>query len=89
MARLNLKVTPKASRNAISGWRGDTLRLSVTAAPEKGKANQAVITLLAEALDLPRSSLCIVRGETASTKIVEIGGLDETEMFRRLGKPVT
>lgn len=87
--RLNLKVAPKSSRNAVTGWTGDTLKLSVTTAPEKGKANQRVIEVLAQALDVPRSSISIVRGETAATKQVEIAQLSETEVFARLHKPVT
>ena len=86
--RLNLKVAPKSSRNAITGWMGDTLKLSVTTVPEKGKANQMVIDVLAEALDVSRSSISIVRGETAATKLVEIIQLTEAEIFRRLNKPV-
>jgi uncharacterized protein len=87
--RLTLKVAPKSSRNAVTGWMGDTLKLSVTTAPEKGKANQMVIEVLAQALDVSRSSISIVRGETASTKLVEIAQLTEAEVFTRLHKPLT
>lgn len=86
-AKLNLKVSPKSSRNAITGWMGDTLKLSVTAAPEKGKANQAVIDVLAAVLDLPRSNIDIVRGGTTAQKQVEVSGLAEGEILRRLHKP--
>jgi uncharacterized protein (TIGR00251 family) len=88
-ARLHLKVAPKSSRNAVTGWMGDTLKLSVTVAPEKGKANQAVIDVLAQALDVPRSAIRIVRGETSPAKTVEISGLAEGEILRRLNKPAT
>jgi len=87
--RLNLKVAPKSSRNAVTGWMGDTLKLSVTTAPEKGKANQMVIDVLAQALNVSRSSISIVRGETAATKLVEITHLGEAEVFTRLHKPLT
>jgi len=53
VTRLRLRVSPKAKRNAVQGLRGDALKMSVTAAPERGRANDAVIALLAEALDLP------------------------------------
>ncbi|MDP3858965.1 MAG: DUF167 domain-containing protein [Stagnimonas sp.] len=82
--RLPLKVAPKASRNAINGWMGETLKVSVTVAPEKGKANQAVIELLAEALRLPKSAVRIVRGETSTSKLAEIEGIDELELRRKL-----
>ena len=85
--RLQLKVTPKGGRNAINGWMGATLKLSVTAAPEKGKANQAVIELLADVLHLPKSAFTILRGDTSAQKLVEIKGLDEGEVLRRLQYP--
>ncbi len=84
--RLPVKVAPKAARNALTGWMGDTLKISVTTAPEKGKANQAVIGLLADALQLPKSALAVVRGQTSPQKLIEIHGLDEPEVWRRLGR---
>ncbi len=81
---LQLKVAPKAARNAITGWMGDTLKLSVTAAPEKGKANEAVIDLLAKALDVPRSSIAVVRGQTSQQKLVAVQGFDDAQLRRRL-----
>lgn len=82
--RLDLKVSPKASRNAITGWMGEVLKVSVTAAPEKGKANEAVEALLAEALGLARSAVTVVAGQTSKQKRVEIAGLDADEVRRRL-----
>ncbi|ROH90973.1 DUF167 domain-containing protein [Stagnimonas aquatica] len=84
--RLPLKVAPKASRNAVTGWMGETLKLSVTVAPEKGKANQAVVDLLCEVLHLPKSAVRIVRGETSTSKLAEIDGLDAQELHRRLSR---
>ena len=86
MAKLQLKVSPKASRDAVSGWMGDTLKVSVTAVPERGKANEAVIELLAGALGLPKSRIRVLRGETQPNKLVEVDGLDDTELRRRLGQ---
>ncbi|AXQ31431.1 DUF167 domain-containing protein [Solimonas sp. K1W22B-7] len=83
-ARLQLKVSPKASRDAVTGWMGETLKVSVTAVPEKGKANQAVIALLSEALGVPRSRIRVLRGETQAGKLLEIEGLDQAELLRRL-----
>jgi uncharacterized protein YggU (UPF0235/DUF167 family) len=82
--KLPVKVSPKASRDRIQGWLGDALKLSVTAAPERGRANAAVEELLAEALSLPVSRVKVVAGHTASRKLVEIAGLDEAELRRRL-----
>ncbi|HVE42527.1 MAG TPA: DUF167 domain-containing protein [Planctomycetota bacterium] len=71
---LPLKVVPKASRNRIVGWVGDRLKVQVTAPPERGKANGAVIELLAETLGVPRARIRIVAGETSPLKTVEVDG---------------
>ena len=84
VTRLRLRVSPKASSNRLVGWHGEALKLRVTAAPERGKANDAVIALLAEALALPRQAIALVQGETAQDKIVEIAALDEDEIRRRI-----
>jgi uncharacterized protein len=72
--RLLLKVVPKASRDRVVGWVGDRLKVQVTAAPERGKANDAVLDVLAAALGLPRSRVRIVAGETSPLKTVEVDG---------------
>jgi uncharacterized protein len=84
VATLELKVAPKASRNAITGWLGAALKVAVTAAPERGKANEAVETLLAQALGLPRSAVTVVAGHGARAKRVEVAGLAEAELAARL-----
>lgn len=84
VTRLRLRVSPKAASNRLVGWHGEALKLRVTAAPERGKANDAVIALLAEALALPRQAIALVQGETAQDKIVEIAALDEDEIRRRI-----
>src|SRR5215831_14537879 len=71
---LQLKVVPKASRNRVVGWVGERLKVQVTAAPERGKANDAVIEVLAEALGISRQQLRIVAGETSPLKTIEIHG---------------
>ena len=84
MALLDLKVSPKASRNAISGFMGEVLKVSITAAPERGKANAAVEALLADALGLPISAVNVIAGYTAKTKRVEIAGLADTALRQQL-----
>jgi uncharacterized protein YggU (UPF0235/DUF167 family) len=83
--RLDVKVSPKASRNAVTGWMGEVLKISVTAVPERGKANDAVEQLLADALGLPRSAVTVVAGHTSKLKRVQIVGL--TADARRLLSP--
>lgn len=84
VTRLRLRVSPKAASNRLVGWHGEALKLRVTAAPERGKANDAVIALLAEALALPRQAITLVQGETAQDKIVEIAALETDEIRRRI-----
>jgi len=84
-SRLRLKVVPKAARSSIAGWIGDALKIRVTAAPERGKANTAVIALLASALGISRERIVLVAGETQARKIVEIRGLSDAELRMRLG----
>lgn len=75
---------PGASRNGIAGWLGDTLRVRVAAPAERGKANAAVESLLSEALGLPGGGVRIVSGGSSPRKTVEIIGLSELEVRRRL-----
>lgn len=85
--KLRIKVVPKASRDRVVGWVGDRLKVAVTAAPERGKANQAVVEVLAGALELAVSRVRIVSGETSPLKTVEIDGPDEKTILARLPSP--
>lgn len=71
--RLSLRLTPNAGRDAIDGFEtaddGESfLRARVTAVPEDGKANKALIALLAKTLRIPKSAISFVSGETARKK---------------------
>ena len=83
--KLKIKVVPKSSRNSVVGWVGDTLKVCVNAAPEKGKANLAAQELLAAALGLPKDKVRVVSGLTSARKLVDIGELSEAEIKQRLG----
>ena len=80
-----MKVVPLAARDEISGWVGRALKVRVVAAPEKGRANQAVAKLLADALGVPAAAVRIVSGAASSRKIVEIDGLDRAALLGRFG----
>jgi uncharacterized protein len=75
---LTLKVQPKASRNAIEGAvetaDGWALKIAVSAPPDKGKANAAVIAALARAFDVAKSRISVTHGDTDRRKIVHIEG---------------
>ncbi|HBT01460.1 DUF167 domain-containing protein [Salipiger marinus] len=68
---LALRVTPRAARNAVTLKDGQ-LRVTVTTVPEDGKANAAVVQLLAKALGIPKSRLTLVRGATSRDKLFRI-----------------
>ena len=84
MARLKVHVTPGARQEEIAGWHGGSLRVKVRARPEKGRANQAVLRLLARRLGLAPANLSIVRGAASRDKLVEVEGLGEEELRARL-----
>jgi uncharacterized protein len=83
-ATLTLRVTPKSSQNVVVGWHGDALKIKVRAAPENGRANAAVIAVLAEALGLPQKSVTIESGETLRIKRVRINDLALAAVKSRL-----
>jgi uncharacterized protein YggU (UPF0235/DUF167 family) len=82
--RVRLRVSPGARRTELAGRHGDGWKVRVSAAPERGRANEAVLDLLAQKLDLPRRSLSIVSGHGAREKIVLMEGIDRAETERRL-----
>ena len=67
-----MRVTPRAGIDRIDGVVDGALRLRVRAAPADGEANEALLRLIAEALEVPRSSVSIVGGTTSRTKLVAV-----------------
>lgn len=68
----DVRVTPRASVNAVRVDEGGAIRVSVTCVPENGKANAAVIKLLARAIGVPKSRLTLIRGATSRDKSFRI-----------------
>ena len=83
-ARLTLRVAPGAASTAVVGRHGDGWKLRVAAAPENGKANVAVVRLLADVLDLPERDVAIVAGHGSRDKTVALAGIADDEIERRL-----
>lgn len=83
-AKLLVKVVPKASRDELAGWVGDALKVRVSAAPERGKANAAVIAILAAALAVPAARVRLVAGTTSERKTVTVYGLSDAELRARV-----
>jgi uncharacterized protein (TIGR00251 family) len=84
MARLTVKVHPRARRSEITGRLGDAWKLSLAAPPVDGKANDECIRFLAERAGVPRSRVRIVTGLTSRIKVVEIEGVPQDDLERRL-----
>ncbi len=82
--RVRLRVSPGARRNELVGRHGEGWKVRVAAPPEGGRANDAVLDLLARELSLPRRSLSIVSGQSAREKVVRMEGIDRAETERRL-----
>jgi len=81
---INVKAVPRAARNEIVGWLDGALKIRVAAAPQDGRANEALETLLAAALGLRKSAVRISAGYGSARKRVEIDGIDRPELERRL-----
>jgi uncharacterized protein len=84
MTRLRLRVSPGAGRAAIVGRYGEGWKVRVTAPPEGGRANDAVLRLLADTLAVPRAAVTLVSGHSGRDKIVELAGLGPAVVERRL-----
>lgn len=84
VVRLRLRVKPGARRNRLIGAHGGALKLEVQAAPERGRANDAVVAMLAEVFDVPRSLVSVVSGSTSRDKVVEVVGCSVDGVVARL-----
>jgi uncharacterized protein YggU (UPF0235/DUF167 family) len=84
--RLRLRVIPGSARSGVVGRHGEAWKLRVTAPPERGKANEAALDLLAGALRVEPGALRLVAGHGARDKTVEVAGLSADEAERRLAQ---
>jgi len=84
MARIAIKVHPRAKRTAITGRLGEAYKLDLNAPPVDGKANEECIRFLAELIGVPRSAVRIVQGAAGRMKVVEIEGVEAAELERRI-----
>jgi uncharacterized protein len=82
--RLRLTVAPGAARPGVVGRHGDGWKLRVAAPADRGRANEAVLALLADTLAVPRRDVTLVPGASSRYKIVELAGLEPDEIERRL-----
>ena len=85
MARIAVKVHPRARRTGLAGRFGDAWKLDLAAPPVDGKANEECIRFFAELAHVPRSRVRIASGSAARMKVVEVDGLDQQELERLIG----
>jgi uncharacterized protein (TIGR00251 family) len=79
-----VKVVPRAARDEVVGWHDGALKIRVTAAPEHGRANRAVVELLAATLKLKKTAVSITAGASSALKRVSIAGLEREHLLRLL-----
>jgi len=81
---LAIKLQPRASRNEIDARPGPELRIRVTAPPVEAAANEALLRLLAAALDCPRGKVELIRGHTSRNKVVKVHGIPANLILKML-----
>lgn len=84
--RLRVRVKPGARRERLVGAHGSALKLEVAAAPDRGRANEAVKRLLARALELPLAAIEITAGASSQDKSVMVVGVSTAELEARLAR---
>jgi len=82
--RINLRVQPGARRNEVVGLVEGVLRVRVTSPAQRGKANRALVELLADKLGVPRGRIHVLRGHASRDKVIAVEGLERKETLRRL-----
>jgi len=82
--RLRVRLSPGARRQGVLGAYGDALKVAVHAPPERGRANEALLDLLARTLGVSRASLRLLAGHTARDKTVLVHGLPASTIRERL-----
>ena len=83
-SRLRLRVAPGGRQSVVVGRYGEAWKIRVAAAPERGRANEEVIAVVADALDISRAAIRLVAGASSRDKIVELQGIEADEADRRL-----
>ena len=87
MARLTVKVHPRARRTALAGRYGDAWKLDLTAPPVDGKANVECLRFFAQLCGVPRPRVRIVTGATSRVKVIEIEGFSQEALEQLLVAP--
>ena len=81
---LNVKAQPRSSKAGVDGLVGDAVKVCIRCAPVDGKANKELIETLADAFDLPKSSVVFKSGETSKTKRILLRGFSDADAVRKV-----
>ena len=79
-----MKVKPRSKKSAIVGELGNALKVALTAPPVDGRANQACIEFFADLLNLPRSAVTIVSGQSSRNKVIRVIGISAEALADKL-----
>jgi uncharacterized protein (TIGR00251 family) len=79
-----VKIVPRSSKNQIVGWQGDVLKIKIKSPPVDGEANAELVRFLAEALDIPKSKIEIIKGQSAKNKLLRIYKPDILAELKRI-----
>jgi len=82
---ISIHLSPRASRDAVDGLHGDSLKVKIKAPPVDGKANAYLLAFLAQTLGVAKASVSLERGETSREKTVLVRGISETDIRVRIG----
>lgn len=82
--RIAVKVVPGSTREGVAGWLGDVLKVRVRAPAEGGRANEAVVRVVAAALELPPDAVRICAGGASPRKTLELDGLSPEALRERI-----
>ncbi|HMK23346.1 MAG TPA: DUF167 domain-containing protein [Terriglobales bacterium] len=83
-ATFAVRIHPRARKDTITGQLGDALKVSLTAPPVEGRANDACIEFFANLLKVPRSSVTITAGQTSRNKLIRVAGMTAQQLRDRL-----
>ena len=81
---LNVKAQPRSSKACVEGLLGDAVKVRVRCAPVDGKANKELVETIADAFDMPKSSVVFKSGETSKTKRILLMGVHDVEVVRKV-----
>ncbi|MGB7631657.1 MAG: DUF167 domain-containing protein [Candidatus Deferrimicrobium sp.] len=84
-ATVSIRVVPRSSKEGVAGFEGGVVRIRLNAPPVEGKANEALVRFLAEAVGVPRSRITLITGVRGRSKVVRVAGVTREALMDALG----